>query len=85
MVEVKQPEIKLFGMKIVLRNGKKVAVVAGGESSDQIDDENCGGSDNRFCLNDNEVSRVDQEEDAEKADADEEKQQIEEVIVVLLF
>ncbi|XP_022868819.1 cyclic dof factor 1-like [Olea europaea var. sylvestris] len=78
MVEVKQPEIKLFGMKIVLRNGKKVAVVAGGESSDQIDDENCGGSDNRFCLNDNEVSRVDQEEDAEKADADEEKQQIEE-------
>ncbi|CAI9767295.1 unnamed protein product [Fraxinus pennsylvanica] len=79
MVEVKEPEIKLFGMKIVLpENGKKVAVVAGCESSDEIDDESCGGSDKRFCLDDNKVNIVEQEEDAEKADADEEKQQIEE-------
>ncbi|KAL2462921.1 Cyclic dof factor 3 [Forsythia ovata] len=74
MVEVKEPEIKLFGMKIVLpENGKKVAVIAGGESSDEIDDENCGGSDNGLCLDDNKVSGVEQEKDADK-----EKQQIQE-------
>ncbi|XP_022867395.1 cyclic dof factor 1-like [Olea europaea var. sylvestris] len=72
MVEVKEPEIKLFGMKIMmLENGKRVVVLSGGESSNEIDDENCVGSDNGFFLDDNKVSRVEQEQDA-----DEEKQQI---------
>lgn len=81
MVEVKEPEIKLFGMKIMmLENGKRVVVLSGGESSNEIDDENCVGSDNGFFLDDNKVSRVEQEQDA-----DEEKQQIKGVICSCSF
>ncbi|PIN15143.1 hypothetical protein CDL12_12224 [Handroanthus impetiginosus] len=58
MMEMKEPEIKLFGRKIVLpENG---GVAAAGESSDESNSENGGGMDCDRCL---EVNKFEGDED----------------------
>ncbi|KAL2492977.1 Cyclic dof factor 3 [Abeliophyllum distichum] len=75
MKEVKEPEIKLFGRKILLpENGKVVPVVFAGESSDEVSDESSREMESDRSLDEEKVTGIQQgEEDTGRSD--EKKQQ----------
>ncbi|CAI9757544.1 unnamed protein product [Fraxinus pennsylvanica] len=71
MKEVKEPEIKLFGRKIVFpENGKVIA----GDPSDEFSDESSHGMESDRCLDDEKVIGT-QQGDEDTGKSDEEKQQ----------